>query len=175
MAGAPPKARAGTSHTVLADNSTAVIPSNHHNVYIIQSHNPVIQPPPLPPNALTPPIPPKTASKKEMSLDLRPILTNATAEVLQEILEDHALRAEILWAFVVLLHFAALLPLDPMFVHVFVCLLAWAGGNTRGRDEGMLDWVYGSGDFADCVVEGFYRGIEGRLGVDSGVGRRGLV
>ena len=46
-----------------------------------------------------------------MSLDLRPLLTNATAEVLEEILEDHALRAEILWAFIVLLHFAALLPL----------------------------------------------------------------
>ncbi|KAM0710652.1 hypothetical protein Q7P35_001390 [Cladosporium inversicolor] len=70
-----------------------------------------------------------------MSLDLRPLLTNATAEVLQEIVEDHALRAEILWAFVVLLHFAALLPLDPMFVHIFVCLLSWAGGSTRGREE----------------------------------------
>lgn len=110
-----------------------------------------------------------------MSLDLRPILTNATAEVLQEIVEDHALRAEILWAFVVLLHFAALLPLDPMFVHIFVCLLSWAGGSTRGRDEGMLDWVYGNGSFADCVVEGFYEGIEGRLGVDWGLGRWGLL
>jgi len=110
-----------------------------------------------------------------MSLDLRPILTNATAEVLQEILEDHALRAEILWAFVVLLHFAALLPLDPMFVHIFVCLLSWAGGSTRGREEGMLDWVHGSGTFADCLGEGFYRGLEGRLSLDSGVGSRGLV
>jgi hypothetical protein len=111
-----------------------------------------------------------------MSLDLRPILTNATAEVLQEILEDHALRAEILWAFVILLHFAALLPLDPVFVHVFVCLLAWAGGNTRGaRDGVMLDWVYGNGRFEDCVREGFYGGIEGRLGVDSGLGVRGLI
>lgn len=111
-----------------------------------------------------------------MSLDLRPLLTNATAEVLQEIVEDHALRAEILWAFVVLLHFAALLPLDPMFVHIFVCLLSWAGGSTRGREEGMLDWVYGSGTFADCVEGGFYGALEGRLSFDGGLGIvRGLV
>jgi len=112
-----------------------------------------------------------------MSLDLRPLLlTNATAEVLQEILEDHALRAEILWAFVILLHFAALLPLDPLFVHIFVCLLSWAGGNTRGgRNEGMLDWVYGSGRFEECVKEGFYVGFEGRLGVDYGIGKMGLI
>ena len=109
-----------------------------------------------------------------MSLDLRPILTNATAEVLQEIVEDHALRAEILWAFVVLSHFAALLPLDPMFVHILVCLLSWAGGSTRGRGEGMLDWVYGSGTFAGCLGDGFYRGLEGRLVVDWGLGVRTL-
>lgn len=110
-----------------------------------------------------------------MSLDLRPLTTNATAELLQEIVEDHALRAEILWAFVVILHFAALLPLDPMFVHVFVCLLSWAGGNTRGRDEGMLDWVYGSGTFADCVAKGFYEGLVGRLSVDWGLGKLGVL
>jgi len=112
-----------------------------------------------------------------MSLDLRPLLTNATAEVLEEILEDHALRAEILWAFIVLLHFAALLPLDPVFVHVFVCLLSWAGGSgsVRGRGEGMLDWVRGSGSFAECVQEGFYGALEGRISLDSGVGRRGLL
>jgi hypothetical protein len=117
-----------------------------------------------------------------MSIDLRPFTTNATAELLSEIAADHALRAEILWAFVVILHFAALLPLDPVFVHVFVCLLSWAGGSGRGgmlggggiagglRDEGMLDWVYGSGRFADCLREGFYDGLRGRLSIDEGVG-----
>jgi hypothetical protein len=110
-----------------------------------------------------------------MSLDLRPLTTNATAEMLQEIIEDHAVRAEILWAFVVILHFAALLPLDPMFVHVFVCLLSWAGGNTKGRNDGMLDWVYGSGTFEDCVLDGFYGGLQGWLSVDGGVGRWGLL
>ena len=82
-----------------------------------------------------------------------------------------------------------------MFVHVFVCLLSWAGGSggiagggrggfgvadgmgTGGRanlrDQGMLDWVYGSGRFADCLREGFYEGLRGRLGVDDGVGRVG--
>lgn len=133
-----------------------------------------------------------------MSIDLRPFTTNATAELLSEIAADHALRAEILWAFVVILHFAALLPLDPVFVHVFVCLLSWAGGSGgiagggRGgfggadgmgfangigiagranlRDQGMLDWVYGSGRFADCLREGFYESLRGRLRVDEGVG-----
>jgi len=134
-----------------------------------------------------------------MSIDLRPFTTNATAELLSEIAADHALRAEILWAFVVILHFAALLPLDPVFVHVFVCLLSWAGGGggiaggggggTGGfggnngiadgvgiggranlRDQGMLDWVYGSGLFADCLREGFYEGLRERLRVDEGVG-----
>jgi len=61
-----------------------------------------------------------------MSLDLRPLTTNATQQTLQEILEDHAIRAEILWSFIILLHFAALLPLNPMLVHAFVLLLDWA-------------------------------------------------
>lgn len=74
-----------------------------------------------------------------MSLDLRPLTTNATAEVLQEIAADHALRAEILWAFVVILHFAALLPLDPIFVHVFVALLSWAAPGRAGSDDGTFN------------------------------------
>ena len=78
-----------------------------------------------------------------MSLDLRPLTSNATEEVLQEIVHDHAVRAEILWAFVVLLHFAGLLPLDPMVVHVFVCLLEWAGA--RKASNG------GSGSGDDCM------------------------
>lgn len=112
-----------------------------------------------------------------MSLDLRPLtMTNVTTEVLQQIAEDHALRAEILWAFIVLLHFAALLPLDPVLVHIFVCLLSWAGGKVRGgREQGVLDWVYGSGSFDECVKGGFYGGIERRLGWDEGVGKWGIM
>lgn len=66
-----------------------------------------------------------------MSLDLRPLTTNATQQTLQEILEDHAIRAEILWSFIILLHFAALLPLNPMLVHAFVLLLDWASEKAR--------------------------------------------
>lgn len=113
-----------------------------------------------------------------MSLDLRPLTANVTSELLQQIAEDHALRAEVLWAFIVLLHFAALLPLDPMFVHILVCLLSWAGGKVGEagrREQGMLDWVYGSGSFAECVQAGFYKGIERRLGWDEGVGRWGVL
>lgn len=73
-----------------------------------------------------------------MSLDLRPLTQftgNATvqAQILQEIVEDHAIRAEILWAAVVLMHFARLLPLDAMLVHVFVMLLRWTGERRFGE------------------------------------------
>lgn len=66
-----------------------------------------------------------------MSLDLRPLTTNVTQQTLQEILEDHAIRAEILWSFIIILHFAALLPLNPLLVHTFVLLLDWAAEKAR--------------------------------------------
>ena len=169
--------RAGTSHTVPADKQAPVNIDPNVNNYHVYMTEPQFHCPFLckfPSNSLMTQHH-RITHQPKMSLDLRPLLTNATAEVLQEIVEDHALRAEILWAFVVLLHFAALLPLDPMFVHIFVCLLSWAGGSTRGRVEGVLDWVHGSGTFADCVEGGFYRGLEGRLSFDSSLGTRRLL
>ena len=38
----------------------------------------------------------------------------------------------------------------------------------------MLDWVYGSGGFEDCLRDGFYEGLRGRLGVDEGMGVLGV-
>lgn len=98
-----------------------------------------------------------------MSLDLRPLTTNATAEVLQEIAADHALRAEILWAFVVILHFAALLPLDPIFVHVFVALLSWAAPGRAESDDGTFNMYslipchdgFKSGGHLGPLIDGF--------------------
>jgi len=49
-----------------------------------------------------------------------------------------------------------------------------AGGGVGLRDQGVLDWVYGSGGFADCLGEGFYEGLRGRLGVDEGLGGVGI-
>lgn len=43
-------------------------------------------------------------------------------------------------------------------------------GRANLRDQGMLDWVYGNGRFADCLREGFYESLRGRLRVDEGVG-----
>lgn len=87
-----------------------------------------------------------------MSLDLRPITTNATQQTLHEILEDHAVRTEILWSFIILLHFAALLPLNPVLVHAFVVLLGWATEKARPvlEDRMFMSWLMlrlgGSGD-----------------------------
>ncbi|OQN99514.1 hypothetical protein B0A48_14656 [Cryoendolithus antarcticus] len=88
-----------------------------------------------------------------MSLDLRPLTTNATQQTLQAIMDDHAIRTEILWSFIILLHFAALLPLNPVLVHVFVVFLTWATSKAQpGFDQR------------------FYARLSERLTLDSGIG-----
>lgn len=115
-----------------------------------------------------------------MSLDLRPLTTNASQHTLHEILEDHAIRAEILWSFIVLLHFAALLPLNPVIVHVFVVLLNWATEKARPVLEQraytcssvVAGWLALRSLLT--LLLAFYDGVSQRLNLDSSVGVRGL-
>ncbi|QIX02414.1 hypothetical protein AMS68_007931 [Peltaster fructicola] len=90
-----------------------------------------------------------------MSIDLRPLFASANQTAAQQVLEEQALRAEILWTFIILLHFAALIPLNPLVVHLFVVLLNWAIEKAKPMLEAE-----------------FYDSLASRLHVDSATGVR---
>lgn len=88
-------------------------------------------------------------------LDFRPFMANTTAEiVVQELREETALRLEVSCCFLILLQFAGLENLEPLFVHFVLGTIMYLRGQFRG-DDGMvsvvLDWVFGR---KSCVWAG---------------------
>lgn len=105
-------------------------------------------------------------------LDFRPFMANTTAEiVVQELREEIALRLEVLCFFLLLLQFAGLENLEPLYVHFVLGTTVCLCGQFRG-DDGMvsvvLDWVLGR---KSCVPRGFEGDITGWIGWDEGMGR----
>ena len=105
-------------------------------------------------------------------LDFRAFMANTTTEIiLQELNEEIALRLEVFCYFLILLHFAGLENLEPLFVYHVLGTIMYLRGHVRG-DDGMvsvvLDWGFGR---KSCVPGGFDGGVGGWVGWDEGMGR----